>query len=114
MDRIRSKNHPVFLVDLAYGKVLQQFLLPGWSSGPVAFSADGRAFATAVDEPQNEILIYEIASGKVRYAIRGFRGRTRSLAFFPDGSRLASGHGDSSVLIWDLNLAQENSNEKNS
>jgi WD40 repeat protein len=102
-----TKNHLVFLIDLAYGKVLQQFPLPGSNNGPVAFSADGRVFATSVDEPQKAILLYEIASGKVRYAIRGYRGAVRSLAFFPDGSRLASGHRDSTVLIWDLNSPPE-------
>ena len=99
---IEVKRHSVSLIDLSFGKILQQFLLPGWINGPVAFSADGRVFATSVYEPQKEIRLYEIASGKVRYTIRGFRGRVRSLAFFPDGRRLASGHADSTVLIWDL------------
>jgi hypothetical protein len=62
-------------------KVLQRFVLPGWRHAPVAFSADGRVFATAIQEPQSRILVYEIASGKVRCAIRGFRGLVRSLAF---------------------------------
>jgi WD40 repeat protein len=105
--RFLLKEHPVFLIDLAFGTVVQQFVLPGWNSGAVAFSADGRVFAASADEPEKEIRLYEIASGKVRYTIRGFRGKVRSLAFFPDGRRLASGHADSTVLIWNLTSPAE-------
>jgi WD40 repeat protein len=94
-------NHPVSLLSLSSGKVLQRLVLPGWKAGPVAFSADGRVFATSVQEPKDQILVFEVASGKVRYAIRGYRGQVRALAFLPDGLRLASGQTDSTLLIWD-------------
>jgi len=93
------KNHPVMLLDAATGKVVQRWVLPSSVGGPVAFSADGRVFATAVEEPNRQILVYEIASGKVRHTVQGYRGRVWSLAFFPDGRRLASGQSDSTVLI---------------
>jgi WD40 repeat protein len=96
------KNHPVFLMDASSGRVRQRLILPSSVGGPVAFSPDGRAFATSIDEPDGQILIYEVASGKVRHTIRGYRGRVGSLAFLPGGDRLVSGHGDSTLLIWDL------------
>lgn len=71
------------------------------SSRALAFSADSRTFATATDSPA-EIRIHETASGQERGRIKGLRGRVRSLAFFPDGRRLASGMSDSTVLIWDV------------
>src|SRR5262249_11168150 len=76
--------------------------LPGRRAGPAALSSDGRSFATGFDD---EILIYETATGGERRRISGFRGRVESLAFFPDGRRLASGMSDSTVLIWDLTAA---------
>jgi WD40 repeat protein len=104
--RAQANHHHVELWGLSNGKLLQQHLVPGSSAGPVAFAADGRSFATAVNvpqsSPQREIHIFESCSGKVRSTIRGFAGQVHSLAFFPDGKRLASGLSDSSVLIWDL------------
>jgi WD40 repeat protein len=100
------ENHPVMLVDAASGKVVQRWVLPSSVSGPVAFSADGRVFATALEEPNRQILVYEIASGKVRCTVQGYRSRVWSLAFFPDSRRLASGQSDSTVLIWDVSALE--------
>jgi WD40 repeat protein len=99
-------QHSISLWDLRTGKRLWNTLVAGFYAGPVVFSADDRMFATSVDEPNHQILIFEMASGQLRHAIRGFRGRVRSLAFFPDGRRLASGLTDSSILIWDLSAAE--------
>jgi WD40 repeat protein len=94
-------QHPVSMFDLSSGAELQHLLLPGSVGGPVAISPDGRTFATSVEGPQREILVYEIASGKVRARI-GVASRVWSLAFFPDCRRLASGLADSAVLVWDV------------
>ena len=95
-------QHPVSLFDLSSGAVLQRLPLPGTVGGPVAISADGRAFATSVEGPQREIVVYEMASGNVRARIGGVPSRVWSLAFFSDCRRLASGMTDSTALIWDL------------
>lgn len=95
-------GHPVSLLDFASGKLLRRMLLPGRSAGPVAFSADGRAFATTVESSSSKIVVYEMSGGDIRCTIQGYRGQVRSLAFFPDGRRLAAGLSDSTVVIWDL------------
>jgi WD40 repeat protein len=68
----------------------------------MAFAADSRSFAVA---SPGEIGIFETATGQERYRIKGPRARVESLAFLPDGRRLASGLSDSTVLIWDLTTA---------
>jgi WD40 repeat protein len=98
----RVGTHAVAVIDLTSGVTLQRLVLPGSAAGAVAFAADGRSFATSVEGPRGEVLVHELASGKVRATVRGFRGRVRALAFFPDGRRLASGQSDSTVLFWDL------------
>jgi WD40 repeat protein len=95
-------KHPVNLIDLGSGSALQRLSVPGTGSGRSAFAVDGRTFATTVDGPPGEIVLYETASGNVRATLRGFRGLVQSLTFFPDGRRLASAQSDSTVLIWDL------------
>ncbi len=113
-------DNAVTLTDLTSGKTWQRLLVPG-TAYPVAFSPDGRMFAAPVDGPEKksgpatksltgpaakggprQIHIYEIASGQLRGKFDTVPSDVWPLAFFPDGRRLASGMGDSTILIWDL------------
>jgi len=102
----QSNTHPLALWDLSSGKQLWRTTLPGFPAGSIVFSPDGRMFASSVDEPKRQILVYELASGKVRHTISDIPGTVRSLAFFPDDRRLASGLTDTTILIWDLSAAE--------
>jgi WD40 repeat protein len=97
-----ANDQPVTWWDLATGKLRGQILLPGGGVGPVAFAPDGRSFAVASSEPAASIRVVEVATGRERKKIEGFRSVVRSLAFLPDGKRLVSGMEDSTALIWDL------------
>jgi WD40 repeat protein len=97
-----AKNHPVCLWELASGRLRQQILLREGGAGPVAFSADGRFFATATHKPDQRIRLWDVARGEEVGSLSGFRGRVRSLAFSPDGKRLISGMDDTTALVWDL------------
>lgn len=97
-----AKNYPVTWWDIATGRQRGQILLPGEDGGPVAFAPDGRTFAVATSRPKACICVVELASGKERHRIAGFRGSVRSLAFLPDCRRLVSGMDDGTALVWDL------------
>jgi RNA polymerase sigma factor (sigma-70 family) len=97
-----AKEHPLELYDLETGKCLHSITLPGEISGPVAFSADGKTFAAAIDKPAGAIRFWDTATGAERPSINGFHGRVNALAFTPDGRRLISAMDDTSALIWDL------------
>jgi RNA polymerase sigma factor (sigma-70 family) len=97
-----ARNHPVCLWELASGKLLKQILLPEGGAGPVAFSADGKQFATATNKPFPRLQIFDVATGREVGAIEGLPGSVRSLAFLPDGKRLVSGMNDTTALVWDL------------
>jgi eukaryotic-like serine/threonine-protein kinase len=64
----------------------------------LAFSPDGRHFAMAADR---DIAVFEVESGHLVRLIDGHAEAVLSLAYSPDGSRLASGSDDRSVRIWD-------------
>jgi hypothetical protein len=67
----------------------------------VAISADGRTLASAgLKEPA--VRLWDVFSGKQIAKFDGHRGAVRSLAFSPDGSTLASGSVDTTILLWDV------------
>jgi WD40 repeat protein len=76
--------------------------VPGQSASAVAFSGDGKRFATGVAGPPGRVVIWDTASGKELRAIEGVPERAASLAFTPDGRHLLAGLEDSSVLVWEL------------
>jgi hypothetical protein len=68
-------------------------------------SPDARTVAVAVDGGQHWILLFDVPTGKEIGLLEGHGSATASLAFARDGHRLASGHSDSTVLIWDVAAA---------
>jgi WD40 repeat protein/tetratricopeptide (TPR) repeat protein len=75
----------------------------------VALSPDGSHLATAsggVDAQKRthpgELKVWDARTGAEVLSLQGYTGRGRSLAFSPDGSRLAGAGPDRTALAWDL------------
>jgi len=47
-------------------------------------------------------VLWEVATGKSKHTFKRHDQTVTSLAFSPDGRRLASGTGNASVVIWEL------------
>jgi WD40 repeat protein len=70
-----------------------------------AFSPDGRLLAWAERAPgdvEYVIRLTDTTTGKLHHRLSGHTKTVCSLAFSPDGKRLASGAEDASALVWDL------------
>jgi WD40 repeat protein/serine/threonine protein kinase len=77
----------------------------------LAFSADGSLLAWTeggVDElDKGEVRVWDWQAGRQRLILRGHTGPIGSLAFSPDGRRLATGGADQTIKLWDLATGQE-------
>jgi WD40 repeat protein len=75
----------------------------------VAVSPDGRIIAAGGDASWHEsgqrsasiIQLWDLATGEKIHSFQGHESATYSLAFSPDGSRLASGLRNGTVLVWE-------------
>jgi len=76
-----------------------------------AFSPSGRFLATGSSarnmarSPTAEetiVRVWEIATGKQVASFAGHHGAITAVSYAPDGRSLASGSGDTTILIWDL------------
>ena len=54
------------------------------------------------------VVLWDIAKGKARRTLKGHDLTVTSLAFSPDGSILASGSGNASVVLWNVSNGQLN------
>jgi hypothetical protein len=92
--------------ELATGQELTPITIP--YTPVLAFSGDGGLLASAAHDfddtrkGETRIHLWDGATGRELAEFRGHDAFVNSLAFSPDGQRLATGLTDSTVLLWDL------------
>ena len=111
----KPEDRFVRLYETSTGQIRHQLLASRWSIFNLAFSPDGRQLVTAGGrgDPRGieqaspgELKIWDTASGRLVHALRGHPVYVFSLAFRPDGRRLASAGRDGLIRIWDPQTGQ--------
>jgi WD40 repeat protein len=104
-EALGHEAHGITLLQVTDGKPV--FHINTGPIGRFVFSLDGRMLATA---HADSLRLWEVATGKELFRIRrpeGFHdiewnAFVKCLSFMPSGKALATGLGDSTVLVWDL------------
>jgi hypothetical protein len=94
-----ARRNDVRTWDVATGKQQMAFRGEGWIDS-LTFSASGRILAAG--DQTGQIQLFEAATGQEIRRLSGPQGAVPCLAFAPDSRTLASGGGDTTILVWDL------------
>jgi WD40 repeat protein len=72
----------------------------------IAFSPLGKVLA-CVRYDDRDVILWDVATGRLRAILRGAGHFIKSVAFSPDGDLIASGETDGTVILWNASTLQE-------
>jgi WD40 repeat protein len=101
---VLDAKHGADLWDIGTGNRVRTFQ-PESSLTTAAFSLDGAFLVTGDDD--NEVAIWDVATGKKIHILKGHTDSVTGLAFSPDGRRLLTGSRDGTARLWDVSTGDE-------
>jgi WD40 repeat protein/tRNA A-37 threonylcarbamoyl transferase component Bud32 len=91
----------VLLWDVEQRQKRHLLLHPEHRSGPLSTALSGDGGTAAVGYAPYDLGLWDASTGKLLQTLRGHTNWVVCLDFSPDGRRLVSGAGDSTVIVWD-------------
>ncbi|MEV4678056.1 serine/threonine-protein kinase [Actinomadura sp. NPDC049382] len=86
----------ITLWDVATGRVLRTIRRTGWV-GALAFSPDGASLASSSTSP-GQLLVWDVASGRLKVNVRTGEFGLNALAYSPDGRTIAGSNPDARLF----------------
>lgn len=71
----------------------------------IAYSRDGKLVASGDNYVQNNLRVWDVASGSLLHTLAGHQPATNAKPLSPLGGQLVSGGPDSLVIVWDLSTS---------
>lgn len=71
----------------------------------IAYSCDGKLVASGDNYVQNNLRVWDVASGSLLHTLAGHQPATNAKPLSPLGGQLVSGGPDSLVIVWDLSTS---------
>jgi eukaryotic-like serine/threonine-protein kinase len=90
-------NHNLVMLD---GDRLVDLSTDGYTPTHIKISPDGNRIATGLAD--RTVRVWDAATGKTLYTLRGHTDLVMDVAFSPDGQELASASYDKTVRVWQL------------
>lgn len=94
------------LWDTATGEELRRLQSPVTAKA-VAFSPDGRLAVAAGDGSGGDVRIWDVATGRPRWSLKGHAGPVYGLDYSRDGKSLVTGGFDGTVRVWEVETGKE-------
>jgi hypothetical protein len=94
------------IYDMVENAVVQTFEHTGGTINSLDYSPHDDTVITAVGEPDNSVIVWDIRTGVPRYTLIGHTAPVTTALYSPDGLQALSGAADGSLILWDLTSGQ--------